>query len=132
MIFGTSGQTAIAAVTETPAVAGLDDRLHPVVGDEHRPDPEEMRHAAGDDEGAEEVEHPAVDQIASLQRHADEGEGDGEVGESDHQIRAEMRPEHVRPPEKAHAVRLKPLGGQEIPDRRNHDGRVSNPVDVDV
>ena len=114
--FGISGQSATAVVSETAAVPTLSARLDAVVGHPHRPDAEEVGDAAGDDEGPEQVEDPAVGDVPPPIGEVDDRQRDREVGQRDHRIRDQMRPEHVGPPEQAHPVRLKALGRQEIPD----------------
>ena len=100
--------------------ADLDRTLHPVVGHPHGPDPEDVGDAAGDDEAAEQVEDPAVADVRPAIGEVDDRERDREVRERDQRVGDQVGPEHVGPPQQAHAVRLETLGREEVPDPDRH------------
>src|SRR5208283_916936 len=86
----------------------LDEALQSVKGGPQRDHVEPVRCAAQQDEGGEEPQHRAEDEIAALSADNDEPERDGEVGEGDRGVRKRVEPNQSRLPEKTESVRLQP------------------------
>ncbi len=83
----------------------LRERLEPIVGVPDRPDIHRVRHAAGEDECAEQDRHGGEPRIGPAALECQDGKGNRQVGQHDHRVGRHHRPEHARRPREAVAVR---------------------------
>ena len=92
----------------------LDDSGEPVVAVPEIPDFHQMRRATGNDEKAEQSEHPTEGDISALAYEPKKNDGNREVRERDQRIGYHVQIDQPRVPEVAHAVRHEALGAEKL------------------